>query len=256
MTTIIYLNGNIYTMDAVRPRAQALAIDTTSGRILAVGNNDVIRRLGGQHTELVDLRGLTVLPGFIDAHMHLADTAYRSHYIDAEGCTGEEAVAELVRQRAAQTPAGQWILGGHWDKNLWPGQHFPTRATLDAATSDHPVALWSKDGHLLWVNSLALQRARVSAETPEPANGAILRDGSGEPIGILQEEAATKLVYRVIEYPDPALTRLLVQHTMKDLLRLGITSINGIESETTLRLLRQLRDEGKLDVRVQVILPR
>ena len=100
MSTIIYLNGIIYTMDAARPRARALAIDTLSGRILAVGENDEVRRIGGRDTELVDLGGKTMLPGFIDAHIHLLSTAYRAHYIDAEACTSEEAVAELVRQRA------------------------------------------------------------------------------------------------------------------------------------------------------------
>lgn len=256
MSTILYLNGTIYTMDAAQPRAQAMVIDSASGRILAVGSNDEVRRVGGQHTELVDLHGRAVLPGFIDAHIHLVDTAYRSHYIDAEACASEDEVASLVRQRAAQTPVGQWILGGHWDKNLWPGQRFPTRQSLDAATSEHPVALWSKDGHLLWVNSLALQRAAITAETPEPANGAILRDGSGEPTGTLQEEEATSLVYRVIEKPDPELTRLLVERTLAELQRSGITSIQDIEGEISLRLFQQLRDEGQLGVRVQMILPR
>src|SRR6266852_3718294 len=88
MSTMLYLNGNIYTMDAAQPRVEAMAIDSTSGYILAVGSNDEVRRLGGQHGELVDLHGRTVLPGFIDAHIHLLSTAYRAHYIDAIGCTG------------------------------------------------------------------------------------------------------------------------------------------------------------------------
>src|SRR5438477_1142846 len=104
-------------MDASRPRARAMAIDSISGRIIAVGDDDEVRRAGGLHTELVDLRGRTVLPGFIDAHIHLLSTAYRSHYIGARACTSEDDVAELVRQRAAQTPPDQWILGGQWDKN-------------------------------------------------------------------------------------------------------------------------------------------
>src|SRR5713226_7431513 len=153
MSTILYLNGNIYTMDAARPRAEAMAIDSTSGYILAVGSNDEVRRLGRQHSELVDLRGRTVLPGFIDAHIHLLSTAYRAHYIDAIACTSEDEVAALVRERATHTPKGRWVLGGQWDKNLWPGRNFPSRASLDAAAPDHPVALWSKDGHLLWVSS-------------------------------------------------------------------------------------------------------
>src|SRR5581483_6233618 len=100
-------------------------------RILAVGTDDEVRRAGGLHSELIDLQGRTVLPGFIDAHIHALEAAYRSYYIDAKRCTSEDEVAELVRERAAQTPPGRWILGGHWDKNGWPGEHFPTKASLD-----------------------------------------------------------------------------------------------------------------------------
>ncbi|MBA2682093.1 MAG: amidohydrolase family protein, partial [Ktedonobacteraceae bacterium] len=207
MSTAIYLNGNIYTFDSNAPRAQAMAIDTTTGRILAVGLNDEVRRTGTQHTELVDLRGKTVVPGFIDAHIHLLETALLSQRVDASACSNENEVAELVRARATQTPVGQWIQGGLWDKNLWPGGNFPTKISLDAAAPQHPVALSSKDGHLLWVNSLALQRANITAETPDPATGAILRFGDGEPTGVLQEIDATQLVFSVIERPDPIASR-------------------------------------------------
>ena len=256
MSTILYLNGDIYTMDAGQPRAQAMAIDATSGRILAVGSDDEVRRGGGQHSEAIDLRGQTVLPGFIDSHIHLLSAAYRSHHIDAAHCASEDAVADLVRERAAQTPSGHWVQGGQWDKNLWPGGNFPTKTSLDAAAPDHPVVLWSKDGHLLWVNSLALRRAGITAQTPDPANGAILRDGSGEPTGILQEQDATRLVYRVIEEPDPELTRALVERALVELQRSGITSIHDIEGMDALQLFQQLRDEGALGVRVTMFLPR
>ncbi len=256
MSIILYLNGTIYTMDAGRPRAQAMAIDGITGRILAVGDNDEVRRVGDRHAELVDLRGKTVLPGFIDAHIHLLHAAYRSYYIDAGACSSEDAVADLVRRRAAQTPAGQWIQGGQWDKNLWPGQQFPTKVSLDAAAPEHPVALWSKDIHALWINSLALQRAGITAQTPEPANGAILRDSVGEPTGILQEEGATSLVYKFIDKRDPVLTRHLVEGKLKELQRSGITTIHDIEDSDAFNLFQQLRDEGDLGVRVNMILPR
>jgi predicted amidohydrolase YtcJ len=256
MSVVLYLNGTIYTMDTQLPHAQAMAIDTTSGRILAVGSNDEVRRAGGQYSELVDLRGRTVIPGLIDAHIHLLETAYRSQRIDAANCTSEDEVAELVRVRAAQTPRGQWIQGGHWDKNLWPGSNFPTKASLDAVAPAHPVALSSKDGHLLWVNSLALQRAHISAATPDPATGALLRDGQGEPTGILQEADATNLVFSVIERPDPIMSRMLLEQALTELQRSGITTIHDIEGHLSLDIFRQLQTEGKLGVRVQMIMPR
>jgi predicted amidohydrolase YtcJ len=256
MGIMLFLNGNIYTMDAAQPRAQALAIDTVSGRILAIGANDEVRRAGDRHAELVDLHGKTLLPGFIDAHIHLAYAAYRSYYVNAGTCANEDEAADLVRQRASQTPAGQWIQGGQWDKNIWPGEQFPTKASLDKAVPEHPVALSSKDGHLLWVNSLALQRAGITAETPDPSHGAILRDSAGEPTGILQEESATSLVYEIVDRRDPALTRHLVQAKMKELQQAGLTTIHDIEESDTLTLFQQLREEGALGMRVHMILPR
>lgn len=256
MSIMLYLNGTIYTMDAAQPRAQAMAIDSATGRILAIGSDDEVRRAGDRFAELVDLRGKAVLPGFIDAHIHLVAEAFRSYDIDAGGCLSEEEVTELVRQRAALAPAGQWILGGQWDKNLWPGQHFPTKDSLDVSAPHHPVALWSKDYHMLWVNSLALQRAGITAATPEPANGAILRDKDGNPTGILQEQAATALVSDLIDRNDPVLTRALVEAKLKELQRAGITTIHDIEDNSAFRLFQQLREEGALGVRVHMILPR
>lgn len=256
MTINLYLNGSIYTMDAAQPRAQAIAIETGSGRIVAVGSDDEVRRAGDRHAQVIDLRGKTVLPGFIDAHIHLLAEAYRSHHINASHCASEDEVAELARQRAAQTPPGQWIVGGQWNKGQWPDQRFPARASLDAAAPQHPVALWSKDGHVLWVNSLALQRASINAATPEPSNGAILRDSDGNPIGILQEQEATSLVERVIDRDDPVLTRHLVEAKLRELPGRGITGIHEIEDNDAFRLLQQLRDEGILRTRVQMILPR
>src|SRR5579883_3492830 len=219
MRTVLYLNGNICTMNHQQPLAQAIAIDQDSGRILAVGTNDEVHRLAGQYATLIDLRGRTMLPGFIDAHIHLLETAYLAQQIDAGGCSSEDEVADLVRERAAHTPAGRWLLGGHWDKNNWPGNHFPSTRSLDAAAPQHPVALWSKDGHLLWVNSLALQRAGITEETPDPPNGAILRDGAGEPTGILQEQSATDLVTKVIERRDPETNRVLMRRMIAELQR-------------------------------------
>ncbi len=256
MNVASYLNGNIYTMDASQPKAQALAIDLQTGTILAIGTNDEVRRLASLNGIMIDLRGRTVLPGFIDAHIHLVSEAYRAYNIDAAGRVSEDEVADLVRQRALQTPPGQWIVGSQWDRNLWPGSPFPTRASLDAVAPDHPVALWSKDGHLLWVNSKALEIAAISAATPKPVGGAILCDGSGEPTGVLQESGATDLVSRHISTSDPSMTRPLVQETLRRLQSRGITSIHEIEDRSAFQLLQDLNDQNALQTRVTMFLPR
>ena len=251
-----YLHGNIYTMDSRQPHAQAMAIDIRSGRIVAIGTNDDIQRSVTQYSETYDLHAKTVLPGFIDAHIHLLETAYRSQRIDASTCTSEQEVAELVRIRALQTPPGQWIQGGHWDRNLWSDRSFPGRRSLDAAAPQHPVALASKDGHLLWVNTRALQLAHIDRETPDPAGGTILHDSVGEPDGILQEIGATNLVFAVITPPDPNASRQQLKEIMQALQKSGITSIHDIEGENALEAFKQLRSAGQLGIRVQMILPR
>lgn len=243
-------------MDARLPYAQAIAIECEHGRIIAVGSDDEVRRYADQSTDMVDLRGRTMLPGFIDAHIHLLETAYQRQRIDASACQSEDEVAELVRQRAAITPPGQWIQGGHWDRNNWPGQRFPTRASLDAVAPHHPVALASKDFHLLWVNSRALELAHIDADTPDLATGAILRDGSGVPTGVLQENDATALVFSVITPPDALTSRRLLEQELLRLQQSGITSIHDIEGEAALNLFRQLQGEQQLGVRVQMFMPR
>ncbi|WP_233097776.1 amidohydrolase [Dictyobacter vulcani] len=204
----------------------------------------------------MDLHGRTVIPGFIDAHIHLLATGYRGQRVDASACISEDEVADLVRARAAMTPAGQWIEGSHWDHNLWPNSSFPTRASLDAAAPEHPVALASKDFHMLWVNSRALELAHITAETPDPAGGSILRAGNGEPTGVLQEADATKLIFDVVTPPDPVVSRRLMEQELAHLQSRGITTIHDIEGDLSLDIFRQLRDEQKLGVRVQMIMPR
>jgi predicted amidohydrolase YtcJ len=256
MASLLYLNGVLYTMDVRQPLAQAMAIDSVTGRILAVGSNDEVRRYADRFSQSFDLRGRTVVPGFIDAHIHLISTAYRSHHIDARDSLSEDEVVARVQERVGQTPEGHWIQGGQWDQNLWTGCRFPSKASLDSVSPKHPVVLWSKDGHLLWVNSLALQRAGITAETEEPVNGTIVRDGSGEPTGLLQEDGATVLIYRVIEDSPVELSRALLRRIMPELARHGITTIHDIEGENTLKLFQELRDENQLSTRVQMILPR
>ncbi|GER87721.1 amidohydrolase [Dictyobacter vulcani] len=197
-----------------------------------------------------------MIPGFIDAHIHLLATGYRGQRVDASACISEDEVADLVRARAAMTPAGQWIEGSHWDHNLWPNSSFPTRASLDAAAPEHPVALASKDFHMLWVNSRALELAHITAETPDPAGGSILRAGNGEPTGVLQEADATKLIFDVVTPPDPVVSRRLMEQELAHLQSRGITTIHDIEGDLSLDIFRQLRDEQKLGVRVQMIMPR
>ncbi|HEU5347188.1 MAG TPA: amidohydrolase family protein, partial [Ktedonobacterales bacterium] len=138
---LLLLNGDIHTMDAATPHASALAIDRSSGRILAVGDDADIRALAGPLTDTLNLGGRTVLPGFIDAHTHLTHYTDARLNVDLRHIPSEDAAVERIRERAATLPAGTWIYGQSWDVNEWPGQRFPTRASLDPVAPEHPVML-------------------------------------------------------------------------------------------------------------------
>jgi predicted amidohydrolase YtcJ len=253
---LLLLHGAFYTMDADRPRATAAAIERTSGRIVAVGDDAEIRSLAGPLTDTVDLRGRTVLPGFIDAHTHLLGYAHARLQVDLGGTHSEDEAVERVRRRAAQLPPGRWILGRHWDVSLWAGGSFPTRASLDAAMPDHPVALWSYDHHALWVNSEALRRAGIGVNTTDPLGGTIARDGAGQPTGVLLEGGAMGLIESITEAPGEEMELAMLRQVLQELRARGITGVHNIEGDRSFRLMQRLHAIGELCPRVLVYLPR
>ena len=253
---LLLRNGSFYTMNRSQPHAAALAIDMTSGRIITVGDDADIRLLKGKLTDTLDLRGRTVFPGFIDAHIHLVHYTQSRLDVDLRGVASEDEAVELVRGRAAQIPAGQWILGQGWDKNLWKTSTFPAKTSLDSGVPDHPVALWEHAHHALWVNSEALRRAHITTDTPEPASGAIERAADGTPTGMLFEFGATNLVNAVITTPDEELLAVELAAVLKDLSARGITGVHNIEDDRSLRVLQRLHGRGELSVRVLLYLQR
>jgi predicted amidohydrolase YtcJ len=253
---LLLLNGDIHTMDAANPRATALAVDRSSGRLLAVGDDAEIRTLAGPLTDTIDLGGRTALPGFIDAHTHLAQFAQSRLNVDLRHIPSEDAAVARVRERAATLPPGTWIYGQSWDVNEWPSQRFPTKASLDAAVPEHPVMLQSHDFHSVWVNSAALQLANITAQTPDPAGGRIERDGNGEPTGMLFEGPALTLVERVAEpYSDDLILGEL-RRVLAELRARGVTGVHNIEDARSLHLMQQLHAEGALQPRILLYIRR
>jgi predicted amidohydrolase YtcJ len=250
------VNGTIYTMNAAQPRAEAVLLDPNTGTIAGVGTSEEMRRQAGPLAEVVDLRGRAVLPGFIDAHIHLLHYAEHLRSVNLLGTQSEQEAAARVRARAAALPKGMWITGGQWDKNLWPGSNFPTRASLDAVAPDHPVALWSKDGHTLWVNSLALTLAGITRETPEPESGTIVRDATGEATGMLKEYGATGLVEKLIPDPTEAELTPALADAMNFIQQRGITSVHDIEDHLAVQHFQRLHARNALGVRVLFFFPR
>ncbi|WP_329439542.1 amidohydrolase [Streptomyces canus] len=195
---LVLTGGPVHTVDPARSRATAVAV--RDGRIAAVGHDEV-RELIGPRTEVVDLAGKSLLPGFQDAHVHpqgaglelglchLADTVDPAEYL------------RRIRAYADQHPDAEWITGGGWSLEAFPGGA-PTAVALDAIVPDRPVFLPNRDHHGAWVNSRALERAGIDSRTPDPVDGRIERDADGNPTGMLQE-GAVHLVGRLVPDPTP-----------------------------------------------------
>ncbi|MGL4257868.1 MAG: amidohydrolase [Microbacterium sp.] len=198
---LVFTGGPVFTADTVRSRARTVAV--TDGRIVAVGGDD-IADLVGPKTEIVDLRGRMLLPGFQDAHVHPVWGGLDMLRCDlAEYGTAEEYLEAIGRYVDAH-PDDEWILGGGWQMSAFPGGT-PTAAALDAVIPDRPAFFPNRDGHGAWVNSVALRRAGIDRHTPDPADGRIERDADGNPSGTLHE-GAMGLVNRLL--PEEPLERL------------------------------------------------
>jgi predicted amidohydrolase YtcJ len=251
--SLVLFNGNVITMDRRRPRASAVGI--RDGRVVAVGPDDEVRaELPG--AEMIDLRGRTAVPGFIDAHIHLL--AY-GHSLSQVNLYGVATIAQAVAQAAAvaaRLPAGAWLQGGGWRRNDLADQRLPAAADLDAAISDRPVVLFSHDHHSIWCNSVALALAGITAETPDPEGGKLERDGEGRPTGILYETAEA-LVLRHLPEPAEAEHDAALRQGLAALAARGHTSIHNVtggasltDRRLALGALQRARAAGDLTLRV------
>ncbi len=248
---ILIIGGTVHTMDPICPRASAVAI--RDGRILAVGGEE-LRQLAGRETRVVDLDGHCVLPGLTDSHIHLMWFALGLRQVDLTGVRSLEEVVDRVAERARTTPAGEWVLGRGWDQELWPDPRFPTAADLDQAAPHHPVALTAKSGHALVANTLALMQAGVTAETPDPEGGRIVRDPSGQPTGLLLEEAM-ELVRAAIPQPDAETVAGTLPAAFERAWRVGLTGVHDMDDLTAFEALQRLRAREELGLRVVKYLP-
>ena len=202
----------------------------------------------------IDLGGRAVLPGLVDAHGHLMYLARHRLTLDVTGLPSEAACAERAAGRAASTRAGEWITGRGWDQNRWPGERFPTRASLDRAVPRHPVALVRVDGHATWVNTAALRAAGIDRHTPDPPGGRLERDAKGEPTGILID-TAQELVRRVEPRPSPAQMDDAIRAAVADCLAVGLTGVHEMGADLdALAAYRRLAAAGAFPFRNHVAL--
>lgn len=230
--------------------ASALAIE--NDRIIAVGSDDEVLNLYHPAIEKLDLGGRFVLPGLTDSHIHLDLYGQSLRMVNCAAFTKQECL-ERVREASLQVPAGEWITGHGWNQNLWDGG-YGTAEELDALITGHPVFLSDISLHSAWVNSRALELAEISSSTPDPAGGIIQRNSTGNPTGILLEEAVN-LVEKVIP-PLSLLKRKQNLLAAQDrLLRYGVTSVHDFDRIPCLSALQEMEQEGNLILRVVKSLP-
>ncbi len=252
LADLLLINGRIYTMDPQCPRASALAV--CGGRIRAVGGDD-LRTLAGPGTEVVDLEGRTVLPGLTDSHLHLTWFALGLQQVDLTGTASLADVRARLAERVAVTPAGEWILGRGWHQEEWPDRRFPTAADLDAVAPDHPVLLVARSGHALVANSAAMERAGVTAGTPDPPGGRIVRDEAGRPTGLFLEDAM-RLIQAAVPQPDAEAVLRALPAALDHLARLGLTAVHDMGDLVSFEAYQRHREDGApFSLRIVFYLP-
>ncbi|MCL6480666.1 MAG: amidohydrolase [Firmicutes bacterium] len=250
--TLVVRNGRVWTGDRTQPRAEAVAI--AGERIVAVGTNTEIAAWIRPETEVLDARGHSVLPGLIDAHVHFSSGGLQLTRVDLRDAATPEEFARRIGEFAKRLPAGEWILGGTWDHELWGGDPLPHRSWIDSRTAAHPVFVRRYDGHMGLANTLALERAGITRQTPDPPGGVIVRDADGTPTGVLKD-AAMELVERVIPEPSEEQRTRAVLAALAEANRFGLTGVHDISSPADLRVYQALRRQGRLTVRIYSILP-
>ena len=247
---LVVVNARIYTVNPTQPTASALAVK--GGRLLAVG--DDVSAYVNAATKRIDAKGATIIPGLIDAHVHMRGLGDSLEILDLRSTRSPQEAAGLVRTAAGQRTKGEWIRGRAWDQTEYPGKEFPSKEVLDRAAPDHPVYLTRVDGHAAWVNQKALDLADVNSATKDPDGGKIIRDAKGAPTGILIDRAQNLVRSRI-----PAATqeqvRRLISRAVKECARLGLTGVHdaGVGQEDLLAY-RSLEQSKELTLRVYAMI--
>ena len=247
-------NANIITIDPRRPRAQALAMG--HGRFLAVGGNDDMEAFIGPGTKVVDLSGKTVLPGFIDAHIHVLSSGIK-HVTEADCEQPSVArVQEALREKADATPAGEWVKGFKYDDTKTPERRFLTKQDLDAVSVDHPVYVSHRAGHVYGINSKGLELAGVTRDTPDPPGGRYGRDpATGDLNGVIYERAADLIRDNLLPRITSSDRRAGLRRINGMLTKAGLTSVHDARVYSDeLITYQEGRDAGELDLRVYMLM--
>ncbi|MFQ6003465.1 MAG: amidohydrolase, partial [Candidatus Zixiibacteriota bacterium] len=248
MKDLMLLNGKIYTMNPKQPQAEAVAV--RDSKIIAVGKTSDVENLGKRKFKVINLQGRTVVPGFIDCHTHFLSFALSLNQVNLDLITSFDKILSQIKTFAKKLRPQEWVLGRGWDKNILTKGGGFTKEVLDKICPENPVALRSKDHHLLWVNSKALKLAGIDKYKEDPPGGKIDRDpGSGEPTGILKENAC-ELIWEKVPSRSTEKCRRLLKEAMKKANSLGLTGIHNFEERTAVFLFQHFLKDNELSLRV------
>jgi len=220
----IYYDAVVYTCDPANAWVKAIAVK--NDKIIYAG--DDYNQYKGASTTLIDLHQQTILPGFIDSHVHFLSSGANLAGVDLRYTKTKEVFTRLLKEYAATLPTGRWITGGNWDHEQWGGD-LPTKEMIDSVTGDHPVAISRLDGHMILANSLALKMARINNTTASPEGGTIVKDGSGNPTGILKDNAQD-IVFNIIPQPSEQQLDEDFLRAQQHALSLGVTQVDDMGS--------------------------
>jgi predicted amidohydrolase YtcJ len=242
-----YLNGNIYTVDEQNKTASAMAIK--EDRFIFVGSDITAKDYIGDHTTVVDLKGHTVLPGLIDAHVHYSGVGISKMKLNAFW-KPKEIILETVAEAVKTAEKGEWIEGRGWNHEIWDPPDYPTRVDLDAVAPDNPVYLERTDGHAAWVNSKSLALSGITKDTPNPMGGEVVKDENGTPTGLLVDTAKLLAFNKIPPFTEQKALKAL-ELAQKEFLSNGLTSVHDAGCDLkTLGMIKRLYDSGRLYMRL------
>jgi predicted amidohydrolase YtcJ len=247
-STLVLLNANVVTLNHKQPKAEAIAIQ--NGKIITVGSNKEVRKYTGKKTTVIDAKNKTIVPGFVDCHVHMTGFGQFLQTLNLRNVESVREMQQKLREYAQKDPEKSWILGGRWDQDKFAEKRYPTRWDLDAAVADKPVFLIRVCGHLGVANSRALQLADISKEATIEGGKIDLDEATGEPNGILRENALG-LVWKAIPKPNPKELEKACISACKKAVKAGLTCVHWIVgSAEEIRIIQKLYRNRKLPLRV------
>jgi predicted amidohydrolase YtcJ len=245
---LIIHHARVWTVDKTRPEAEAVAV--LGDRIVAVGSNAEVDPWRGPKTSLIDARGKLLLPGFNDSHVHFVGGGLQLDSVQLNDATSPAEFARRIGEKAKKTPKGEWIQGGDWDETKWTPAELPTKELIDPVTSDTPVSVNRYDGHMVLMNSVALKLAGITAQTPDPPGGTIVRDAQGNPTGALKD-AAMELGNKAIPPMSHEIRLRAVKRALAHAASVGVTSVQHMNPDyEDIAVYSELLERGELTTRI------